>query len=416
MSFDRSKFAGTKVSAIKKQERELEENMDFGGGNKGAFINLKEGKNRIRLYPAHPDTASFYQPKVVHWLPILNEWEDKNGKKHSEVKNKPIFSGRQHSEMGLCPIDSYIHHVYKVAADEYQDKDDREKFVAPIKGRDGITSSTSYVVYADINEKFGRLEMKTTIKKALNKIAIGQDEEEGVISTDPFTDPDTGNCVIVTYDKQEDIAKAKRKPEDYYSTAIDLKGATPLTDEQLQGLLECKSLEELYVNCYTQKDFDLAIDGLKRFDDEHKMGIFAIDEFMDTLEEIAGKLPEIEEEDEESEEKPAKEKKAAKKPVEKKVPVEDEEESDLPFDKAYSDMDAEELAGVVRRNKLPIRITKNLGLEDLAEWVEEEMKILEGSNSAAEKEEVEEEKEEKTSSRRRGGSSRLSALQNDLKD
>lgn len=415
MSFDRSKFAGTKVSAIKKQEKEFEKNMDFGQGkNKNAFLKLKEGKNKIRLFPAHPDTPSFYQPCVVHFLPILNEWTDKDGKKHSEVKRKPIFSGKQHSAIGMCPIDSYIHHVYKVAADEFQDKEDRDKFVAPIKGREGITGNTSYISYAKMDGDFGRIQLKTSIKNSLNEIAIGQDDEDGVISTDPFTDPDTGKCVIVTYNKQEDLPFAKRKPEDYYKTAIDLKGATPLSDEDLQFLLECKSLEELYVDCYTRKDFDLAVEGLKRFDDEHGMGIFAIDEFLDTLEEIADKLPEVEEEEQPKEEAPKSTRKAAAK---KEESAEEEEDSDLPFDKSYNDMDRSELEGVVRRNKLPIRITSRLSDEDLLDWVKEEMSIKEGTEEAAEKEaEAQEEKKSSRSSRRGGSGNRLSALQDELGD
>ena len=416
MSFDRSKFAGTKVSAIKKQEKEFDKKMDFGKGrNKNAFLKLKEGKNKIRIFPAHPNTPSFYQPCVVHFLPILSEWENKDGKKQSEVKRKPVFSGKQHSAIGMCPIDSYIHHVYKVAANEYQDKDDREKFVSPIKGREGITGSTSYIAYAKMDGDFGRIQLKTSIKNALNEIAVGQDEEDGVISTDPFSDPDTGSCVIVTYNKQEDLPKAKRKPEDYYKTAIDLKGATPLTDDELKELLECKSLEELYVDSYTRKDFDMAVDGLKRFDDEHKLGIFAIDDFLDTLEEIADKLPEVEEEsDDNSQKEEEKPKRSTRKPEVKK---EEDEPSDLPFDKAYDDMDRSELEGVVRRNKLPIRITSRLSNEDLLDWVKEEMSINEATEEAAEKEAKEQDEDKSSRSSRRGGSgSRLSALQDELGD
>ena len=39
-----------------------------------------------------------------------------------------------------------------------------------------------------------------------------------------------------------------------------------VSDAQLKDLSEMKSLKELLVNVYTARDFDFAIDGLKRFD------------------------------------------------------------------------------------------------------------------------------------------------------
>ena len=44
----------------------------------------------------------------------------------------------------------------------------------------------------------------------------------------------------------------------------------------------------MYDGVYSQRDFDLAIDGIKRFDDEHKYGIFENDDFLNELQEIGG--------------------------------------------------------------------------------------------------------------------------------
>lgn len=419
MAFDRSKFGGSKISDIQKQDKEFEKKTDFGGnGGRAGFIKLKEGKNKVRIFPAHPDTPTFYQPLVVHWMDVLNKWTDRDGKEKEEWKRKPIFSAKAHSEIGKCPIDRYIYYAYKVFGEEFQDRKDRDAKIAPIKGQKGITSSTKFIVYAEIDGEFGRLELPMSVKNSLNEIAIGQEDDDGVIETDPFTDPDSGHCVYITYDKQLNKDKKDRKAADYYKTAIDIKGATPLSDEQLSKLIECQSLEELYVNVYTLKDFDMAVEGLKKFDEEHKFGIFSVDEFIDELEAIHDLIPEVDEETEEEE--PKTKKTASKKKeeseaeeeeleeVEEEEDEEEDEESDLPFDVAIADMDEDQLKGVIRRNSLPIRATKRTSLEDLREWVQEELDILDR------KEESAEEEEKKETSSKRGKSDRLSKISADL--
>lgn len=426
--FDRSKFSGTKVADLKKQDEDYEKKNDYKNNGRAGFIKLAEGKNKVRIFPAHPDTPSFYQPCTVHWLPRLNEWEDKDGNKKSETKRGPVFSAKAHSTLGKCPIDSYIHHVYKLAAEEYQDKAEKENFVAPIKGQEGITGTTKWIVFAEIKGEFGRLELPTSVKNAMNDIAIGQDDGDGVIETDPFTDPDSGRCVYITKDSQLSVEKAKREASKYYSTAIDLKGSTPLSDEQLGKLEEQQSLEEMYVDVYTRKDFDLAIKGLEMFDKDKGFGIFQIDEFLDTIEDIYNALPEIVEEGEEESKSSKKDNVEPKKSPSRKSssrkkpdPIEEEEtkeeesgdegKDDLPFDIPFNEMDMDQLEGVIRRNSLPIRITKRTGLEDLQEWVQEEMDILEKEQSSAKKEDSKE-----SGSRRRGSGDRLSKLSKELSD
>lgn len=406
MGFDRSKFAAVKVDNLKKQDEDFEKKNEFKKkSGRSGFVKLEEGKNKLRIYPAHPGTKTFMQPCTTHWLEVESKWTDKDGNEKAELKRKPIFSGKNHSKLGKCPIDTYIMHVYKIANEEYQDKRERDKFTSPLKGKNGITGNTKWIAYADLKGSFGRIELPTSVKNAMNDIAFGQDVEDGVIVTDPFTDPDTGRCIYVTKNSQEDVPREKREASKYYSTAIDINKVTPLSDEELGQLLDQPSLEELYVGVYSKRDFDLAVDGLKRFDEKNNFGVFSVDEFLDTLEEIYEKLPEAKSNDDKSEAK-------APKKVKEEVKEDVQEDSDLPFDVDIMDMDKDALKGVIRRNELPIRSIERVDIQEAREWVKEEMEIKEGEQLAKAKEEKEEEQESKPS-RRRGGS-RLSAISEEL--
>lgn len=48
-----------------------------------------------------------------------------------------------------------------------------------------------------------------------------------------------------------------------------------------------KSLKELFVEVYQEKDFNMAVDGLERFDKKWDFGVFNDTEFLDEIEEIS---------------------------------------------------------------------------------------------------------------------------------
>jgi hypothetical protein len=57
-----------------------------------------------------------------------------------------------------------------------------------------------------------------------------------------------------------------------------------VTDEMLMKLAEQKSLEEIYgKNSYTLRDFEMALDGLQRFDEENGYAIFENEEFFEEV-------------------------------------------------------------------------------------------------------------------------------------
>lgn len=51
---DRSKLKGTNLKTLKDQDKETYVKTS-GRDSRPGFVNLDEGQNKLRIYPAHPD-------------------------------------------------------------------------------------------------------------------------------------------------------------------------------------------------------------------------------------------------------------------------------------------------------------------------------------------------------------------------
>lgn len=326
--FDRGKFSGAKVSTLKSVQddaRKNDKNFNSGGnGGRVDFLEIKDGKNVFRILPPHPEdtVGSPYLAKRVAMLkcevPVFKDGED-TGK--TEIKNKNIFIATQHGGLPKDPIEMYIDFARQYANDAFQDKDDRSKFMAPITGyRDkqgkwhwGIIPKTTYVSYAIQDGKIGRLELWDSWLKEMDKLAISE-EDNGVIEVDPFSDPDEGVPLIISKDKAVDKSGKETGKFDYNISKDEPSRAkreswddffkrVRVTDEQLAELLKQEPLSKLYgKDVYSKRDWELAIDGLQRFDEENKYGIFENDDFIKELDELEKLVPEKKKEDTEKEE------------------------------------------------------------------------------------------------------------------
>jgi len=309
--FDRSAYKATSVSTLKEDEEKVKELTGNNLGDRIAFLKLPPGKSKVRIFPAHLDAKSFCYARTVHFLEL--ESKDKDGKTvkndagQTEFKRRPVFNAKIHGAFpkGVEPIDiidDYISRVFKKAHAEIQDDTQRKNYLNPLTfWKTGIIGKTKWLVYANVyNEngvpEFGKLEMATTVKDKLNEISANQDGE-GPMTVDPFTDPDDGRCVFVTYTPDE------KDPKKKYSAAIDFMKPTPLTDEEMQNWASQDSLEKQLVGSYSYSDFMNAVAGLKRFDDQstHLLrangfsagyGIFADEDFLDVCEKVATYFPE----------------------------------------------------------------------------------------------------------------------------
>lgn len=329
MVFDRSKFKGAKIKSIQEEEDKAKKNSKFFGGNDSGyigFLKVEEGENEFRMCPAHNPDHSPYPIERTSMLKCkVDKFNEDGDKEGTEVKNKKIFIATQHSPkdsdgnniITKDPIETYIDYVYRKADDLYgDDKDKKKKYLNPITGyraggkwNSGIRPSNQNVCYAFQDGKLGRLGLYQTWMKEMNAISL-KESEDNVYAIDIFSDPDEGVPVIIDKDKENGkwvyriSSGAPKKPrrgekeetwEDYYNRVR-------LTDSQLKQLSEAKPLNEIVGGVYSQKDFQLAVDGLTRFDEEHGYGIFDDSNFLDEMEEIDRMVPDATKKDSKKEE------------------------------------------------------------------------------------------------------------------
>lgn len=326
MSGFRDKFSGAKLSAnkdVQKNAAENDKNLFGKSGSRVDFLEVNEGKNEFRILPPHPDDTigAAYLPKRVAVLKCEVEVYD-NGEPtgKTEIRNKNIFTATQHGGLPKDPVELYIDYVRKYADDTIQDKTDRQKFLSPITGwRDkkgtwnwGIAPKTSFVTYAIKAGKIGRLEMYESWVKDMNRLAITEDADE-VMQVDPFSDPTEGFPLIITKKKAVDKTGKETGKWEYEITKdepsrvkreswTDFFKRTQVSDAQLEEFIKQEPLSKLYgKDVYTRRDWDLAIDGLRRFDSEYKFQIFENEEFMEELSGLEVLVPEVKEENSDKE-------------------------------------------------------------------------------------------------------------------
>lgn len=398
MTFDRSKFKSTSVAKAKQADAEVA--AVSGKNDRGPsadYHKIKPGVNYHRLYPPHPgDGGELYAvPKGVHWIPQEVPKKDKEGKPLKdakdefimEVKERPIFNAKIHGGFKRDIIEEYIAFAEKVAEETYPDtvknfEESRKTFLDPIKGGfgskyPGIVLRQTWVAYSDemtigkdgelVSKVLGRLEMGKAVKFRLNSLAATESAEDP-LGTDPFTDPEEGRAISIKYDKE-----AKR-PADYYITEMYSplipggKGRIrlyPLSDDDLIKFEAYPSLKKMFVNVYDRKTFDNAVKGLKLFDDQHELGIFAYEEFLDICEELSSEIPDT---------------------ANGSTSTGDEEDQEPDGRDEFDKMDRDELKAYVRTNGLNIVVNKQLDDDNVRDAIREAL--------LNQKEETEEEESE----------------------
>lgn len=389
LKFNRDQFKATRVSQLEEQSKQVDQLTKKSGRAGVLELNRDGSKNRLRIFPKHPGTDSYIFPKTVHFLKVTytdkdgNPVKDDNGQ--VKVGKRPIFNSRIHGGTPKDIIDEYINFIYKRAYELYpNDETTRKNYLKTVEGYrsgqsyiPGIKAQTRWVVYGNLNGKFGRVELPTAVKNKLNEIAASQDDEEGAIIVDPFTGIDDGRKVFISYHADE------KDPGKKYSAGIDLHKTTPLTDEEFEDFCERQPLQEIYHLAYKRKDFMMAIEGLKTFDEESNKAlralgfnegyqVFSFDEFLDVCEEIDAYYPEEEEEERENEKAGNQFLKGeTQKPKQEEVPFEaDVQTQDL------RSMSIAQLKAVIKEEGLGIRILPSYTPEIVAQFIEEERAII----------------------------------------
>jgi hypothetical protein len=343
--FNREDFKASQVSSLKEEDKKVSKMLGNQSKEKVDYIRLEGGRNIIRIMPAHPSPNNniFVESKITTILPILVPERDANGdvikdvagkeKMRETVKN--IFNAKVHGGFAFDIVEEYITRAIQ-KADKLYASSSKEKthFLRFIYGNyDARVKENNifpinyqhkwmmYVKKLNIDsEKFeyGKLEIGKAVKNRLNEIAAMESENQP-ITTDPFSDPDAGIPVSITYNKDAS------SPNDYYKVDLYMPrtGNTfktfPLTDEDLTWLSEQEPLAKQFQGAYRRRDFELQLEGLQRIDVKSGYDIFSDNSFLRLVEEMSDMLPE--DNQQESEKKDAAETEKPKQNVEESAQV-----------------------------------------------------------------------------------------------
>ena len=154
----------------------------------------------------------------------------------------------------------------------------------------GIRPQLEYVFYALIEGKIYRDSLKPKQMEALNKESADLCAQNDTAAIDMFSDPTTGFPIQWSVGKDKDGKKEttlKSLPLKMQQTWDEYFGENAVPDAILEQLEKLPSLKSLYVDSYKKRDFDLALEGLKRFDEANVYKIFADEEFLDMVEQMA---------------------------------------------------------------------------------------------------------------------------------
>lgn len=371
MSTDRSKFKATSVATMQQQEKAVSKMVRQNDSERTEYLHLDEGTNKVRIFPAHPDSKSFIYPYGRWWLPKEVSYE-KNGETITEIKKRPIYNARVHGGAQKDIVEEYVKFTTKILSDEIADEASlKEEIEKLTHWKTGLKLKPEWVVYCQkiVNgqKQFGLMTFSNGVKNKLNELAITDDDSESPISTDPFTDVDEGKAVLITYKPKEKQAK------DVYKATLEWKGNYALTDEELSMFEKLDSLEKLFTGVYTRKDFDLAVAGLKMFDADNRFNTFDHDEWIDTIEEMQKLWPEVD-----SNEPAEKETKQSSK-VQEKSNGDD-----------FDEMDRDSLKRYIKKNDLDVIVKSSMSDDDIRGLIRDEINNFE--------EEVEDELETETTS------------------
>lgn len=404
MAKENSLRSQLKATSIKRLQKQIDEdNAMVGAQSSTEYLNLEDGKTvKIRIFPGHPGVQDFYVAKKCYWLSFVGD--------DGETHRGTVLDSKVHGGTKFDVVEEYVKWAKKKIGG---DADKLEALVGNGPKSNSLNPQYSWLCYADKINGDDQLrakiwEFKKMVRDAMNKLAFSEDEDE-VIEVDPFTDPDEGLPIMVTYRKNPN----KKKGENFYEVAFPKKvSARPLTDEEIEYFMTLKPLNEI-LSKYGMKDFERALEGLQNFDEENEIGLFDDDDWIEHLEEIKAQYDSDDSEEDSASKKKTAVKKVVKKEYtksedddeeEEKDEADDEEEKDEADDEEEDDEDGDEfdsmdrvaLKKYITANGLEISVKKSMSDDDLRNAIRAAAKSNDSDDAdEADDEEEDDEEEEK---------------------
>lgn len=397
MAKENSLRSQLKATSIKRLQKQIDEDNEMvGTGSSTEYLNLEDGKTiKIRIFPGHPGQEDFYIAKKCYWLGFRTD--------DGEERRGTVLDSKVHGGTKYDVVEEYVKYAKKFIGN---DADKLEALVGTGPKSNSLNPQYTWLCYADRVNGDDQLraklwEFKKMVRDAMNKLAFSEDEDE-VIEVDPFTDPDEGLPINVTYRKNPN----KKKGENYYEVAFPKKvSARPLTDEEIEYFMSLKPLSEV-IGKYGMRDFERALEGLQNFDEDNEIGLFEDDAWLEHLEEIKAQYDADDEEDEAPKKKTAVKKTTVKKTA--PAPEEDDEDADEAEGEddeeddaeeqendgdEFDDMDRSELKKYISKNGLNVSVKKSMSDDDLREAIRAASKATDDDEEEEDDDEVEDNEE-----------------------
>ena len=397
MAKENSLRSQLKATSIKRLQKQIDEdNAMVGAQNSTEYLNLEDGKTvKIRIFPGHPGVQDFYVAKKCYWLSFVGD--------DGETHRGTVLDSKVHGKTKFDVVEEYVKWAKKKIGN---DADKLEALVGNGPKSNSLNPQYSWLCYADKINGDDQLrakiwEFKKMVRDAMNKLAFSEDEDE-VIEVDPFTDPDEGLPIMVTYRKNPN----KKKGENFYEVSFPKKvSARPLTDEEIEYFMTLKPLNEI-LSKYGMKDFERALEGLQNFDEENEIGLFDDEDWIEHLEEIKAQYDSDDSEEDSEPKKKTAVKKAVKKAYakseedeeEEKDEADDEEEDETEEENdedgdEFDSMDRVALKKYITANGLEISVKKSMSDDDLRNAIRAAAKSDEADEAEDEEEDDETEEE-----------------------
>lgn len=397
MAKENSLRSQLKATSIKRLQKQIDEdNAMVGAQNSTEYLNLEDGKTiKIRIFPGHPGVQDFYVAKKCYWLSFVGD--------DGETHRGTVLDSKVHGKTKFDVVEEYVKWAKKKIGN---DADKLEALVGNGPKSNSLNPQYSWLCYADKINGDDQLrakiwEFKKMVRDAMNKLAFSEDEDE-VIEVDPFTDPDEGLPIMVTYRKNPN----KKKGENFYEVSFPKKvSARPLTDEEIEYFMTLKPLNEI-LSKYGMKDFERALEGLQNFDEENEIGLFDDDDWIEHLEEIKAQYDSDDSEADSAPKKKTAVKKAVKKAYakseddeeEEKDEADDEEEDETEEENdedgdEFDSMDRVALKKYITANGLEISVKKSMSDDDLRNAIRAAAKSDDADEADDEEEDDETEEE-----------------------
>ena len=396
MAKENSLRSQLKATSIKRLQKQIDEdNAMVGAQNSTEYLNLEDGKTvKIRIFPGHPGVQDFYIAKKCYWLSFVGD--------DGETHRGTVLDSKVHGKTKFDVVEEYVKWAKKKIGN---DADKLEALVGNGPKSNSLNPQYSWLCYADKINGDDQLrakiwEFKKMVRDAMNKLAFSDDEDE-VIEVDPFTDPDEGLPIMVTYRKNPN----KKKGENFYEVSFPKKvSARPLTDEEIEYFMTLKPLNEI-LSKYGMKDFERALEGLQNFDEENGIGLFDDDDWIEHLEEIKAQYDSDDSEEDSAPKKKTAVKKAVKKAYAKSEDDEEEEKDEADDEEEdeeeendedgdeFDSMDRVALKKYITANGLEISVKKSMSDDDLRNAIRAAAKSDEADEAEDEEEDDETEEE-----------------------